>query len=243
MRKLNRSLKRLRAFATGRRNIHLLHIRKTGGTALKHVLNQHGLTRNYAIHTHPHRIGLRDIPRGHGVMFVTRDPVKRFVSGFQSRLRMGAPANHLPWSPGEEKAFATFADPESLALALEPGHDLHAQAVEAMDAIGHLRSSYQDWFGSLDLLREREADILYIGRTEALDDEFSTLAASLGLPTNACLPRDPKLAHRSDPSAAQSKALSEQAAEQVRRWYAADYELLAFCDEWRERHGGAVVSG
>ena len=200
-REQTRSLKRLRALATGRKNVHLLHIRKSGGTALKHVLNQHDMTEGFAIHTYPHRTGLMDLPRNHAVMFVIRDPLKRFVSGFQSRLRKGATANHVPWSPGEEQAFTTFPDPESLALALDPNHELHQQALAAMKSIGHQRSSLGDWLGTVDLLKQRESDILYIGRTESLDDQFPALAAMLGLPADAGLPRDPELAHRSTPGA------------------------------------------
>jgi len=231
----------LRALLTGRSNVHLLHIRKTGGTALKNVLTQHGVTERFAIHTHPHRYRLMDVPRGHHVMFVVRDPVKRFVSGFQSRLRMGAPANYIPWSPDEERAFSYFPDPESLALALAPEHPLHSQAVQAMSAITHVGPFYADWLGSLDLLRKRERDIVYIGHTEALDDEFEALATFLGLPVGASLPQEPKLANRSEASGGQTTPLGADAANLVRSWYAPDYPLLDFCEEWRARQGSSIV--
>jgi len=174
-------------------------------------------------------------------MFVVRDPVKRFVSGFQSRLRMGAPANDIPWSPDEERAFSNFPNPESLALALAPEHPLHSQAVQAMRAIDHLSSSYADWLGSLELLRKREGDIVYIGHTETLDDEFEAFASFLGLPADASLPQEPKLAHRSGAPGRHAAPLRAEAANLVRSWYASDCALLDFCEEWRTRQGGPVV--
>ncbi len=113
-RKLEKTLRRVHAVCTGRQSIHLLHLRKTGGTALKSVFREHSVTSRYSIFTHPHRFCLQDVPAGHKVMFVTREPCERFVSGFMSRKRKGAPANHVPWSSAEERAFSMFPDANSL---------------------------------------------------------------------------------------------------------------------------------
>ena len=51
-------------------------------------------------------------------MFFVRDPISRFVSGFNSRLRKGLPKMYFPWAPGEKLAFSRFATPNQLALAL-----------------------------------------------------------------------------------------------------------------------------
>ncbi len=240
-RKLESWKKRMHAAWTGRQNIHLLHLRKTGGTALKSVFNQHQVTPSHTIYTHPHRYCLADLPVGHKVMFVTRDPCSRFVSGFASRQRKGAPANHVPWSRGEERAFSVFPNANSLALALDADHSDHGEALQAMAEISHLRSTYWDWFGDRELLERREKDIHFIGRTEELDADFEILRASLGLPMGVALPTDPKTGHRSSPTAKEPVVLEARALALVRDWYAKDYELMDFCADWRERNNGPVA--
>ena len=74
---------------------------------------------------------------------VTRDPVARYVSGFDSRLRQGAPSRHAPWRGDEEWAFSQFPDPNSLALALNPEHPAHQNALRAMHGITHIQTSAQ----------------------------------------------------------------------------------------------------
>jgi ribosomal protein L24E len=209
---------------------------------MKSIFNNDGVTNGFVIHTHPHRFTMADVPRGHGFMFVLRDPVKRFISGFESRLRKGAPANHLPWTEHEEKAFSVFPDANALALALDPEHAMHQKALSAMSAIGHLNSSYWDWFKDMGALEKRADDIVFIGRTESLDEDFEMLARYLGLPMGTMLPRDAKAGHRSDPATSRDRVFEKRAAELVREWYVRDYDLLRFCDQWRERNGGAFTS-
>jgi hypothetical protein len=239
-RKFHSLKRRLLASATGRANVHFLHLRKTGGTAIKNALKAHLVTPNSVIHLHPHRVGLRDIPAGHQLIFGVRDPLDRFVSGFGSRLRKGAPANVIPWSVEEELAFSRFADPDSLACALERGHPKHAEAVHAMRHIQHVNSSYWDWFGSPELLASREDSILFIGMTDSLDADFAQLAERLQLPLGATLPKDARSAHRA-PDSAKRPTLSEAGIAQLKEWFAKDFQFFDFCEAWRARQGGAVA--
>lgn len=71
----------------GKKPVHLLHIGKTGGSAVKHTLKQYPPNNRYAVHLHKHGVKLSDIPKGNMVIFVVRDPVSRFISGFYSRHR------------------------------------------------------------------------------------------------------------------------------------------------------------
>ncbi|MCP3675876.1 MAG: hypothetical protein GY829_15615 [Gammaproteobacteria bacterium] len=81
---------------SGREIIHLLHIRKTAGSALKKALLNDLISARYKIELHQHSFRLCDVPPGDKVIFVTRDPVSRYVSGFYSRQRMGKPRYHIP---------------------------------------------------------------------------------------------------------------------------------------------------
>lgn len=225
--------RRWHAMLHGKQNVHFLHLRKTGGTAIKAALASHLVTPNAVIHLHPHRITLNSIPHGHRIVFVTRDPVRRFVSGFTSRLNQGAPAHHVPWTPAEAIAFTRFPDPNSLALALDPAHPMHPEALDAMSAISHIRCSYWDWFHDENTFQQRRDDILFIGRTERLDDDFGTLKALLELPNHLELPRDPAASNRGTP-----QSLEPRAVELLRHWHAADYRFLECCETWRSRATG-----
>lgn len=240
-RKITRLRKRLLARLTGRINVHFLHIRKTGGTALKHALGDHQVTPNCVLYLHPHRIRMLDVPTRHRAMFVTRDPVSRYVSGFGSGLRQGAPSRHVAWSKDEALAFSRFSDPNSLALALNPAHPKHAEALHAMQSIPHIRSSYWDWFGDEEALAAREDAIFFIGRIESFEADFEALKGQLGLPPELTLPLDPRASNR---GASQSTppVLEPMAIELLKSWYRRDYDFLAYCERWRERHGGPVAA-
>lgn len=232
-------MRRLQAWLTGRGNLHFLHIRKTGGTAIKSALLPLPVTPGWVIYLHPHRVTLARIPRRHQVMFVTRDPVSRFVSGFNSRLRQGKPAHDVPWTAEEAIAFRNFTTPEQLALALDPAHPQHDQARHAMRSITHIHCSYWDWFGSEQALDARRDSILFIGRTESLDADFAQLRAVLQLPAGVVLPDDERATNRSAPSG-RGPALSPAAIALIRQWYADDYRFVAWCDAWRSAQGGPV---
>ena len=233
--------KRALARFSGRQNVHFLHLRKTGGTTLKSVLGPYPVTPTSVLHLHPHRFTLAHVPRGHRLMFVTRDPVSRFVSGFSGRLRKGAPAHHVEWSADEELAFARFSDPNSLALALDPAHPSHADAVQAMRTITHLQCSYWDWFVDEKLFAAREKDILFIGRIESFDADFEQLKEPLGLPADLALPKDPKATNQGFSATRRPPPLEPAAVGLVKDWYRRDYEFLELCGKWRDRQGGPVA--
>lgn len=231
-RKIGYFKKRLTAKLTGRSCVHLIHISKTGGTAIKNALKDHLLTPSFMIFPEPHRITMRDIPNGHRIMFVTRDPVARFVSAFDSRQRQGLPSRFAPWREGEEIAFQLFPNANSLALALNPDHPEHANALKAMKSIRHLRHTYWDWFGDENALRKRWEDILFIGRIETFDADFRRLVDLLDLPQEIALPSDSKRANRSD----SSEPLSPEAEIWVKQWFQKDYEFIELCAEWSQSH-------
>lgn len=208
---------------------HMLHIGKTGGTALKHVFSQIGPsagTYHLTVHKHVHR--LPRIQKGHKVFFVVRDPVDRFVSGFNSRLREGKPRYYTPWTPAERVAFSQFSSAESLGLALS-SDDVHerARAYTAMSVIRHVRDSYWDWFGNWEYMEARADDILLIIWLPDLTATFPRLRELLGLPDTVELPSDDLNSHRSP--AGTNKHLSEAARTNLERWYGRDYAFIDLC--------------
>jgi len=79
------------AIARGKQIVHLLHISKTGGTAVKSTLRGHLTTTTSAIFLHEHSWHLRHVAQGEKAVMFFRHPIPRFVSAFNSRQRCGRP--------------------------------------------------------------------------------------------------------------------------------------------------------
>lgn len=238
-RKLTYILRRLYAKLTGKVNVHYLHIRKTGGTAIKYALSMN-LTSSIAVfHLHPHRIRLQDIPEGDKVIFAVRDPVARFVSGFISRQNKSQPATFVPWSSKEAETFRIFKTANELAEALEAGHALYEDARIAMDSITHLNCFQWDWFGDEDSFLKRSVDFLCVARQESLNSDFAVLKNKLKIPDTVSLPSDDRSMNRS--SKHEGSHLSARGEKNVREWYQKDQLLIELCEEWRARNSGPVA--
>jgi len=210
--------------------LHVLHIGKTGGTALKHVLMAHQGSARYHLLFRGHDAGLADIPRGELFMFLIRDPLSRFVSAFNGRLREDRPRYHYPWRDEEKVAFAIFKTADQLATALSSADDAERVAAEqAMQGIGHVNTPYTTWFGDERSLRARADDLFFVGFQERLDEDFEMLKEKLGLPAAASLPRGDTEAHRTPEGF--DRHLSETAQANLRRWYGRDVALYELCRE------------
>lgn len=207
---------------------HFLHIRKTGGIAVKTALAPYA--KAWKLRLHRHETKLEKIPSGERICFFLRDPVSRFVSGFNSRLRQGRPRLNNVWNEGETQAFANFVTPNALAEALGARQE---RAFEAMAGIRHINQAMTDWIGSPVALERRISDIVWIGRTETLNDDFARIKSKLGLPESIELPADDVAAHRTPPG--METALSEAGRAAIRAWYADDYRLLETVDKLRLR--------
>ena len=207
---------------------HLIHIGKTGGTALKSALTPVLHDGDYEIVLHGHGTRLKHVPVGEKVFFVIRDPVDRFVSGFNSRLRRGRPRYDIPWTPEEELAFEQFATPDQLGAALSSEDSIErARAFQAMTSIGHVRASYWQWFHHRYLVQKRMDDLLLVMWFPALSTGFAQLCDLLGLPEGVCLPGDDVGSHRSPDTA--DRSLSPLARTNLERWYGADVAFVEFC--------------
>ena len=218
--------------------LHVLHIGKTGGTVLKHVLAEHQRVCRYQLLFRGHEVGLAGVPAGERFMFLIRDPLARFVSAFNGRLREDRPRYHYPWRKEEEVAFAIFKTPDQLATALSSGDDAEReQAEQAMHGIGHVNTPYSSWFGDAAHFRTRLADVFFIGLQERLDDDFGLLKRKLGLPPEARLPRDETVAHRTP--AGFATELSDVARSNLERWYELDIAFFQLCRELAPRVNAA----
>ena len=221
--------------------VHFLHIGKTGGTAFKDAVLRAGQYRVKgadpvrAIHLHGHDTSLRDIPRGEKFFFFVRDPVSRFVSGFNSRRRWGRPRHFLPWTPAEAKAFRRFATADRLACALSSADSDEQTAAEAaMRDIRHVGSSYWKWFESETYFLSRLDDLFFIGFQQNLAANFEILKSKLGLPDGVSLPDDPVRSHRSPRNL--DRTLGGTALANLHAWYRDDFRFVTLCEEVIREH-------
>jgi len=214
--------------------LNVLHIGKTGGTALKHVLAENAESSRYQLLFRGHDVTLADIPEGEQFMFLIRDPLTRFVSAFNGRLREDRPRYHYPWRDEERVAFAVFKTPDQLAVALSSADaGLRAQAEAAMHGIGHVNTPYTFWFPSQGAFRARLDDVFFIGLQDRLDDDFEALKRRLGLGARLRMPRDETVAHKTPPGF--ESQLSETGRANLEHWYAFDVAFVQLCRELAPR--------
>jgi len=227
----------------GKRVVHFLHVGKTGGSAINHAMEPCRETARYMIKRHGHEITLRDIPQGEGVIFFLRDPLARFASGFNSRLRRGEPRAHNPWTATEEEAFSQFDTPNLLATALSSeDEEMRSRAWAAMKSIEHVRDSFWKWFESEEYFLSRMDDIVFIGFQENLSQDFEMVKLKLGVPQSVSLPTDEVLAHK-NPSHL-DKTLNDRAMENLKHWYAEDIKFYAQCknySKWISQRDGHIA--
>lgn len=221
---------RVRRLRDRRQQLHVLHLGKTGGTALKQALLDHRDVSNHWLLLHGHDVTLADVPVGERFMFVVRDPLTRFVSGFNGRLREDRPRYHYPWKEEERIAFEIFSTPDQLATALSAEDDGERERAErAMRGIGHVNTSYWFWFADEEVFRARRPDLFFIAFRERLDEDFELLKPKLGLPPDVRLPTDETVAHRTPVGF--DEHLSETARANLERWYERDLAFFELCRE------------
>jgi sulfotransferase famil protein len=220
--------------------VHFLHVSKAGGSALRHAIRA---TRVEAgrdlvspwgpVWGHDHRFCLTDVGPDEMAVITLRDPVSRFVSGFFSRLRKGAPRYFNEWTPQESQSFEWFSSPQALADALaESRGELRERAEFALESIRHVRDPATRWTGDAAYVRERIENVLYFARQETLDADWELLKELLELPGNQMLPRDPVVAHRATDAA--DREISPKGVRALREWYANDYEVLELAENMRQ---------
>jgi hypothetical protein len=217
-------------------DIDILHIGKTGGTALKAALrNYMDKTGDKRFRLHRHEMSLPRVLREDPltqVFFVVRDPVSRYISGFSSRLRRGQPARFRDWRPGEAEAFRCFTSANSLAEALSDDDRWRRAAARlAMHTIGHVRAPLSDWLKSIRYLERNKSRICFIGLQPRLNADMALIREKLKLPASFGLPIGDVEAHRAP--ATDDPHLSQVARSNIVEWYRQDFELYNWCLEFR----------
>jgi hypothetical protein len=215
----------------------LLHIGKTGGTAANAVLKANNkLGVGEKVELFGHGFGLQDVADENlceRVMFFIREPVSRYISAFNSRLRRGFPRHGNEWSRKEEIAFSHFKTPNQLAEALgSPDEETRGHAEDAMVGIKHVKRAYQHYLGSVELLEQEKNRIYFIAATESFAPDFALMRKLLGVAPDLELPTDDYGAHKTPDGF--ERTVSEAGRRNVENYYAADFAIYNWCVKRRE---------
>jgi hypothetical protein len=204
------------------------------------MIDEHQLkTGDDTIRKRTHQHSFADVIRGDEdaqVAFFIRDPVRRFVSGFNSRLRKGMPRHNSGWSANEEAAFKRFPSASELGEALSSGDpELRAAAEAAMHAISHARRGLAHHLESAEFLESNRRHIVFIGEQETFDQDIRAFRTIAGIASDISPPQDDVGAHRTPRE--MPTALSPLAEANLRAWYADDYEVYHWCRANRQPVG------
>lgn len=213
-----------------------LHIGKTGGSSIRGAIRRNiELTGEHNVSVFGHGSKLSEFleldPKPK-LCFTVREPVSRFISGFNSRLR-GGRLGTSDWKPREVQVFKRFATPNELAEALSAEDmELRREARASMKALGHLRRDLSFHLGSIETLELARDRIVFIGHLPTLGDDYKVFRDLVGLDKAVELPSDEVEAHRSPGTLV--KTLSALGERNVRRYYRTDYPIYEWCLERRQ---------
>jgi len=203
--------------------LNILHIGKTGGTALIYALDSvNGKFTPYGkLRLCSHQFKLKKDSNNY--IFFIRDPVERFVSAFISRLRKGSPryvGEHL----AEEKiAFSNYPTPQLLADGLAKSEP---DAIFAMNNIGHVNRPISHYLGTPENIEKCLSNIIFVGQLKQINLDFERMKKKLNLPDNLSLPLDDYNMHKTPPIYNDIKRLDDVAIQTIKKWYSADYILI-----------------
>jgi len=204
----------------------VLHPGKTGGTYLKSVVrhNKKNWSRRIKLLSHRETVASTQTAFGadRQLAFTFREPMQRFVSGFNSRLRQGRPTNNRVWSPGEAAAFLFFDTANQLAESLDsPDERMKSAAFFAFNSIMHLKKNYEFYFESPEALTRARSSIVACIDVQDLDRGIAGFFAKIGIGDFDLPPGTDRHA-----SPARAEELSARAKRNLKSHWAQEFEFF-----------------
>lgn len=199
--------------------IYMLHIRKTGGTAVKAAFADVPWFIGYS-----HDMAIERVPSDGKILFAVRDPVERVTSAFYDRLREGKPGYDCPRLAQELGVFDVYQSITTIAEGLwSPDAPARARAAAALAAMDHTSCRYWDWLRSREVLAQLAERILYVLFTPTLQVDINSALSRVGKPS-VNLSTDPTRAHVAP--AEHRHAIPGHYRQALAKHYAADYDCL-----------------
>lgn len=204
------------------------HLGKTGGGSVRQFLRP--IRTRWAGVGHEGTLdGIAMQWPGVPIVFFVRDPVTRFVSGFNNFRRgvVHKPLGKVP-SQIELIAYTAFPTANHLAEALASDDErLRSTAEWAMGSLGFLANHLTHNLGSPTTVDLHLADIALIGLFEDFAPSVESMRVALHLPEHLRLPDDESRAHRGLSHVASGLSPAGRAA--IADWYRDDIVLYEHC--------------
>jgi hypothetical protein len=212
--------------------VHFLHIGRNAGTTIKEFNDAVGAAgQGVAIMAHDHKVGLADLPEQANYFFSVRDPIERFYSAFYWRRKRRDQAEEGDsYSEQERKAFSRFREANELAETLFADGTAGLHAITAMQDIKHVKRPQHSWFPTVEEVLDRRPPLCIV-RLERMRGDLGFLCSRFGLDIDTVWP-EKEARHRHKNNDSDRPALSPKAVENLRRWYAADFQFYRLAMDW-----------
>ncbi len=149
-------------------NVFMIHIGKTGGSSLKSWIRSH-LSGKVIMNSHNLRLGDRKNAK---YIFLVRDPVDRWISGYLHTLNTCCVESHLRWTL--LNAFAMYPSPTAFAEALYQD----PEAFKAASSMFHVHRGFHFYLGKI---KNHLQDILWVGDLGNLKNHTANLSKMMGV--------------------------------------------------------------
>ncbi|MDP2293309.1 MAG: sulfotransferase family 2 domain-containing protein [Actinomycetota bacterium] len=204
------------------------HLGKTGGGSVRQFLRP--IRTRWAGVGHDGTLdGIATRWPGTPIVFFVRDPVTRFVSGFNNFRRgvVHKPLGKVP-SQIELIAYTVFPTANHLAEALTSDDErMRSTAEWAMGSLGFLANHLTHNLDSPATVDRHLAQIALIGLFEEFADSVEAMRSALHLPDSLRLPEDESRAHRGLSHVPSGLSPAGRAA--VAHWYRDDIAIYEHC--------------
>jgi len=213
----------------GIKNIHFLHVGKTGGAAIKNTLNNY-ITSQYCFFGHHHIIKLKHISNKDKVIFSVRDPIERFISAFYFAKDRSKFIGKF-FSPKACYYLDHFDTADDLAIALYSKlYKERIIAQQTMLLVPHLKENYWYWFKNKDYLQKRLTSILYVFSCKNLNNDFLKFRDFINADSTLELPQKKDIKANVNFNK-HNKTISNEGIENLKKWLTKDFEFLQYLME------------
>ena len=145
-------------------SIVFLHVPKTSGTSFLKFSTKaatHGYPMPLRIKHHCKFSLLTSVLPNAKVALIARDPIERYVSAFNSRLRGGRPQRNNSWNDKNAIAFSLFNDPIDWIEGLVSEDDWTISAARYVRTnVSLIRYDYKFYFGSVEAVQQNASRLL-----------------------------------------------------------------------------------
>ena len=215
-----------------RKRLHFIHIGRTAGSSIRYCLIRFNiLQKKYYFNYYGHSFKLYHLGKKGTYFFTIRNPINRFVSGFNDRKNRAEfetitdpkKISKYKISIEEQESFQTFSNANHLAESIySKVSDVQSKAVIAMNNIKHINDPYTTYFNKDDLTARKP---FFVMEAEKLEEDFFNFCEKLEL-KKIDLPIDNILKHKSKDF--DNKKLSKTATLNLKSWYKKDFDFYNF---------------